>query len=129
MHAHLLAYPLYRRVFTRIRELPIVEFYVYMWRVDPGLFVRTMFANYGLPVLMEALPWYVSRRQLTKILRESRNSISHRLVANEKFSDSAIASFVGLSCVYALVQTLEQVVRSVARAAVASMAICDETSG
>ncbi len=112
LHAHLLAYPLYRSLFTRIRTLPIVEFYIYMWRVDPTLFANTMFANYGLPMLMEALPWYVSRRQLSKILRESRNSISHRLVANEKFSDSAIGSFVGLSIVYALVQTLEQVVRT-----------------
>jgi len=160
VHSYLLTFPLYKSLFTRIRALPIIEFYVYMWRVDPILFANTMFANYGLPVLMEgrsqlsstvprsdgdgtvrmvaqlklvfrssqlsllvvpclscsrwaaAMPWYLSRRKISKLLRESRNSISHRLVANEHFSDSAIASFVALSIVYALVQTMEQVLRS-----------------
>lgn len=53
VHSHLLSYPLYKSLFTRIRALPIIEFYIYMWRVDPILFANTMFANYGLPVLME----------------------------------------------------------------------------
>ena len=81
--------PLYQTCFSRVRALPITEFYLYMWRIDPALFVNTMFVNYGLPVLMEAAPWYLSRRKISRLLRESRNSITHRLVANEAFSDSS----------------------------------------
>jgi ABC-type multidrug transport system fused ATPase/permease subunit len=103
---------LYQSCFSRVRALPITEFYLYMWRVDPALFVNTMFVNYGLPVLMEAAPWYLSRRKISRLLRESRNSITHRLVANEAFSDTAIGSFVLFSLVYALVQTVEQVLRT-----------------
>lgn len=57
------------------------------------------------------MPWYLSRRKISRLLRESRNSITHRLVANESFSDSAIGSFVLFSLVYALVQTVEQILR------------------
>jgi len=108
----LLSSPVTRPFIHRIRALPIADFYVYMWRTDPALLLNSMFVNYALPVLMEALPWYLSRRKISKILRESRNSISHRLVANEPFSDAAIGSFMGLSIVYALVQTIEQVLRT-----------------
>jgi len=55
VHSYLLSYPLYKSIYTRVRALPIIEFYVYMWRVDPLLFANTMFANYGLPILMECL--------------------------------------------------------------------------
>ena len=103
---------LYTNLYTRIRALPITEFYLYMWRIDPGLFCNTMFVNYGLPILMEAMPWYLSRRKISRLLRESRNSITHRLVANEAFSDTAIGNFVLFSLVFALVQTIEQVLRT-----------------
>jgi hypothetical protein len=59
VHSSLLAFPLYRSLYTRIRSLPIVEFYIYMWRVDPTLFVNTVFANYGLPMLMEGNIQYI----------------------------------------------------------------------
>ena len=112
LHRSLSVFPLYVSVHSRVCALPIVELYRYMWRVDPALFTQSMFANYALPLMMEAMPWYLSRRKISKLLRESRNSITHRLVANEAFSDGAIGQFVLFSIVYAFVQTVEQVIRT-----------------
>ncbi len=63
-------------------------------------------------VYVAAMPWYLSRRQISRLLRESRNSITHRLVGGEAFGDAAIGAFVAFSVVYAVVQTVEQVMRT-----------------
>ena len=100
------------KVYYHIRKLPITEFYIYMFRVDKHLFMSTIFVNYGLPLLVETLPWYLSRRKLSKELREGRNSIQHRLLLGGQYDRSNLISFVILSCVYAVLYTVEQTART-----------------
>jgi hypothetical protein len=65
---------------TMIRRLPIVEFYHYMWLTNKPLFAATIFVNYLMPLLFEAMPWWLSRRKLSRRLRQDRNLITHRVV-------------------------------------------------
>lgn len=98
-------------VLLRLRRLPIAEFYAYMWDTNKPLLASTLFVNYLLPVLLEALPWYLSRRKLSKRLRDDRNTLQHRMIKGEPFSAGGMTSFVLMSILFAVMQTFDQILR------------------
>lgn len=114
-------------VYVRVRRLPIYEFYAYMWATNRPLLASTVFVNYLLPLILEglffflslsltvcysAMPWYLSRRKISKKLRDDRNTIQYRLIKGEPFAAGTMGGFVLFSFVYALLQTGEQILRN-----------------
>ena len=95
-----------------LSQFPIVQFYIYLYRTAPFLCVASGFVSFVLPIVLEALPWYLSRRQLAKILRESKNAIQHRLIANHPFSSSSLFAFTLFSLIYSLLTTAEELLRT-----------------
>jgi hypothetical protein len=68
------------KAYRAVARLPIANFYAYMAKADRPLLMATLFVNYGLPLLLEMTPWYLSRRLLSKHLRDTRNAIQHSLL-------------------------------------------------
>ena len=99
-------------LYGRLSCLPVVEFYRYLYHTSPALFFSTLFANWMLPILLEALPWYLSRRALAKLLRDSKNAIQHRLISADPFPPSSLLAFAAMSLMYSLLHTLEELLRS-----------------
>lgn len=69
-----------RRVWSAILRLPIVTFYRYLWHANRFHFFINLFVGYALPAILEALPWYFSRRKIGRELRDLRNKIHNRMV-------------------------------------------------
>ena len=90
----------------------MVEFYLYLYHTSPFLFFSTLFTNWLLPIVLEALPWYLSRRALSKLLRDSRNAIQHRLISADPFPPSSLVAFAAMSLMYSLLHTVEELLRS-----------------
>ena len=99
-------------LYIRFSRLPIVEFYTFLYRTSPLLFAGTLFTNWVLPMVLEALPWYLSRRALSKLLRDSKNAIQHRLISADPFPPSSLAAFAAMSLMYSLLHTLEELLRT-----------------
>ena len=101
-----------RSLYLRLSHLPIVEFYQFLYRTSPLLFASTLFTNWLLPVVLEALPWYLSRRALSKLLRDSKNAIQHRLINADPFPPSTLFAFASMSLMYSLLHTVEDLLRT-----------------
>ena len=99
-------------MYLRVSRLPIVEFYTFLYRTSPLLFASTLFTNWLLPVVLETLPWYLSRRALSKLLRDSKNAIQHRLISADPFPPSTLAAFASMSLMYSLLHTVEDLLRT-----------------
>lgn len=95
-----------------IRSLPIVQYYHYMYTIDSALFYKTLFVNYGLPLITETLPYYFSRHKLAREIREGKNIISHKLLVNESIHSSLLYNYALLSVVYSLVFTVEETLKN-----------------
>ena len=104
--------PFLHPLYGRLSQLPVVEFYAHLYRTSPVLFFSTLFTNWLLPIVLEALPWYLSRRALSKLLRDSRNAIQHRLISADPFPPSSLLAFATMSLMYSLLHTLEELLRS-----------------
>lgn len=68
------------RVWQTIKHLPVVSFYGYLWRTNKAHFAMNLFVSYALPAILEALPWYFSRRKIGRELRDVRNKIHNQMV-------------------------------------------------
>ena len=102
----------FRPLWLRVARLPIVSFYAYVWHRSPVLLATTLFVNFVLPILLEALPWYLSRRHLSKLLRDSKNSIQHRLISSTPLPVQVLSSFAFFSLLYSLLHTCEELLRT-----------------
>eukprot|EP00742_Colponemidia_sp_Colp-10_P005259 GILJ01005618.1.p1 GENE.GILJ01005618.1~~GILJ01005618.1.p1 ORF type:complete len:996 (-),score=124.65 GILJ01005618.1:18-3005(-) len=104
---------LYLKQFVfRIKDTPIILFYRYLWKQNKPLLGTTLFVNYFLPMILEAGPWYLSRRKLAAQLRDVRNRIQHRMTGNRDMNTSLLVLYVGLTFGYALLQTIDVHLRS-----------------
>ena len=102
-------------ILHRSLALPISTFYLYLWRVAPNLLIETLFVNYLFPVILESLPVYLSRRHLSKALRETRNNIQHRLITNDFKKINlklTLVTFAFKSLIFSLLTTVEQLWRT-----------------
>lgn len=63
-----------------ILRLPVVVFYQYLWKTKKTQFFMNLFVGYALPIILENLPWYFSRRKIGRELRNLRNQIHNRMV-------------------------------------------------
>jgi hypothetical protein len=85
---------LLKTIVTRLRSLPIADFYLYMWKNDRLLLFNTLFVNYTLPVILEAMPWFLSRSKLSKHLRDTRNTIQHAMIGGKRFAGTKYSANV-----------------------------------
>ena len=99
-------------LYIHASRLPIVDYYRYLLHTSPVLLGCTLGVNWLLPVLLEALPWYLSRRQLSKLLRDSRNAIQHRLISSDPLSSRSLLAFALMSVMYSLLHSCEESLRS-----------------
>ena len=99
-------------LWLRLTRLPIVSFYSYVYHKSPALLVSTLFVNFVLPILLEALPWYLSRRHLSKLLRDSKNAIQHKLIGSVPLASRVLVSFAFFSVLYSLLHTCEELLRT-----------------
>ena len=99
-------------LWLRLTRLPIVSFYSYVYHKSPTLLASTLFVNFALPILLESLPWYLSRRHLSKLLRDSKNAIQHKLIGSVGVGREVLLSFVVYSLLYSLLHTCEELLRT-----------------
>ncbi len=85
---------------------------MYMYKTNRPVLFWTLFVNYGLPYILEKLPWYLSQRLLAKEARDTRNALQHSLVAGKPIVYSKLFTFAWASVVFSLVQTAEQILRN-----------------
>ncbi len=45
------------RVWTQLRNTPLIVFYGYLWRNRKVHFFLNLFTSYAMPMILEALPW------------------------------------------------------------------------
>lgn len=105
--------PLYHhflRLYTWFRTLPIVDFYTYIYRINKPLFFGTLFTNYLLPLVLEFMPWFLSRTQLNRMIRDLRNTLEHRAITSKSFQLPAVINFIVLNIIFIIIHTLEQLV-------------------
>ena len=99
-------------LWLRFTRLPIVSFYSYVYHKSPTLLASTLFVNFLLPILLESLPWYLSRRHLSKLLRDNKNAIQHKLISSVPLASEVLLSFALYSVLYSLLHTGEEVLRT-----------------
>lgn len=90
--------PLHRR----IANIPLFIFYRYLWRRDKPLLLATFFVNYFLPIILELLPWYFSKRKLYNHIRGARINIQHNMATGGEFSAPLVVNFAATTLWHAL---------------------------
>ena len=99
-------------LWLRLTRLPIVSFYAYVYHKSPALLASTLLVNFALPIVLESLPWYLSRRHLSKLLRDNKNAIQHKLISSVPLARSVLVEFAGFSLLYSLLHTCEELLRT-----------------
>ncbi|KAL6042253.1 ABC transporter, ATPbinding domain containing protein, partial [Balamuthia mandrillaris] len=93
----------------RLKNLPIIIFYKYLYENDKSLLVRGLIVNYILPMILEILPfWWVSSRKLGNRLRKTRIKLNHNMVTGKEFRGSVVLEFLVLTIFHALLDTLKR---------------------
>lgn len=46
----------FRKFLHELPQLPITQFYTYMWENDKWLLIKSLLVNYLLPLILELLP-------------------------------------------------------------------------
>lgn len=94
------------------QSLPIIEFYKYLWTNNRSLLYFSLFVNYLFPIVLEAAPWYFSRRLLASKLRDQRNSINHDLISGKPLERGSLGLYTLLTLVYAAIHTFDQILKN-----------------
>jgi hypothetical protein len=63
-------------------------------------------------ILLEAAPWYFSRRLLASKLRDQRNSINHDLISGKSIQHGSLGIYTLLTLIYAAIHTLDQILKN-----------------
>ena len=100
------------KFYANLSQFPIVQFYKYMYQYKKTLFYLTLFSNYGLPILIELLPWYLNRGKLSSYLRKTRNNINHRMISGQSFLLSNLFKWLCYSIFYTILVTGENMLQS-----------------
>lgn len=69
-----------RETWDQLRNTPLIVFYGYLWKNRKGHFFLNLFTSYAMPIILESLPWYFSRRKIGRQLRDMKNKIHNRMV-------------------------------------------------
>eukprot|EP01132_Coremiostelium_polycephalum_P002872 gene2872-3569_t len=89
-----------------INGMPIAVFYRYLWLRNKRLLFKTVAVHYLVPILIELLPWYASKRKIGNFLRSARVEITHRMSTNSTYSHSMIIKYVILTIYYAILDNI-----------------------
>jgi hypothetical protein len=76
------------------------------------LLYYSLFVNYAFPILLEAAPWYFSRRLLASKLRDMKNTINHNLIAGKSSESGSLSLYTLLTIIYAAIHTLDQILKN-----------------
>jgi hypothetical protein len=93
-------------ILAKLKAIPMVDFYHYQFQASPMLLGGTVFVNYLLPLIMEALPWYLNTRLLSKRMREARVTIEHKLIGKRPLISSEITVYVAMTVAFGFIQVL-----------------------
>ncbi|KAF2069864.1 hypothetical protein CYY_008817 [Polysphondylium violaceum] len=85
-----------------INGLPITVFYKYLWLRNKTLLFKTITVHYIIPIILELMPWYASKRKIGNYLRTSRVEITHLMSTNGPYSHSMMIKYVILTIYYAI---------------------------
>jgi len=101
-------YQFVMEVWDRLKNTPMFVFYSYLWKNRKMHFFMNVFVSYLLPMILEALPWYFSRRKLGQKLRSDRNTIQNRMIAGKQLTASLAQNYVIYTVLYSLLENLER---------------------
>ncbi len=93
---------------TKLKGLPIAIFYKYLWEKNRRLLAKTLIVSYILPIILEILPWYASRRKIGNYLRARRVKINHNMVTGKTFSTRLIFEYLALTVLHAIIDTINR---------------------
>lgn len=97
-----------KKLKSKLLNLPITIFYKYLWEKNRILLAKTLVVSYILPIILEILPWYVSRRKIGNYLRARRVKINHNMVTAKTFSRRLILEYLGLTVLHAIIDTINR---------------------
>ncbi|GAM23859.1 hypothetical protein SAMD00019534_070340 [Acytostelium subglobosum LB1] len=86
--------------------MPIYVFYRYLWNSNKKLLLKTVTAHYIIPIILEILPWYTSKRKIGNYLRSLRVDITHRMSTNSEYGHSIVVKYVLLTIYYAILDNI-----------------------
>ncbi|EGC36488.1 hypothetical protein DICPUDRAFT_77869 [Dictyostelium purpureum] len=89
-----------------IYGMPITVFYRYLWLRNKSLLFKTIAVHYIMPLILELLPWYASKRKIGNYLRTSRVQITHVMSTNGPYSHSEVTRYVILTIYYAILDNI-----------------------
>jgi len=95
-------------VWNHLKNTPVVVFYGYLWKTKKAQFFLNLFVSYGLPILLESLPWYFSRRKIGRNLRTQKNTITNTMIDRKSFNWDSAKSYIFLTVLYAILENLER---------------------
>eukprot|EP01103_Thecamoeba_quadrilineata_P016558 TRINITY_DN5561_c0_g2_i3.p1 TRINITY_DN5561_c0_g2~~TRINITY_DN5561_c0_g2_i3.p1 ORF type:complete len:120 (+),score=10.51 TRINITY_DN5561_c0_g2_i3:27-386(+) len=93
-------------------HLPIVIFYMYLWKNNRALLFKTTFVSYLLPLLLEISPWFLSPRKAGSILRLHRIKLTHNMTTKKPFSPERTFEYFYLTIIHAFIYCLVVHLRS-----------------
>eukprot|EP01113_Clastostelium_recurvatum_P036157 TRINITY_DN5120_c0_g1_i4.p1 TRINITY_DN5120_c0_g1~~TRINITY_DN5120_c0_g1_i4.p1 ORF type:complete len:984 (+),score=190.33 TRINITY_DN5120_c0_g1_i4:65-3016(+) len=93
-------------IYTRANNLPITIFYKYLWVNNKRLLVKSLAVYYILPILLEMLPWWASRRKIGNFLRESKVKLNHNMVTGRSLNIQLIRNYLLLTLVHSIIDTV-----------------------
>ncbi|KAL9651529.1 hypothetical protein ABK040_001475 [Willaertia magna] len=97
-----------KEFWNTIKNTPIFVFYGYLWKTKKIQFFMNIFVSYGLPILLEALPWYFSRRKIGRQLRTQKNTITNTMIYKKGFNLNSAKTYILLTFLYTLLENLER---------------------
>lgn len=100
--------PFFQKFQTKLKALPITIFYKYLWEKNRKLLAKTMVVSYVLPIILEILPWYASRRKIGNYLRARRVKINHNMVTGQPFITRLIVEYLALTVLHAILDTINR---------------------
>lgn len=98
----------YSKLQSKLKGLPITIFYKYLWEKNRRLLAKTLVVSYVLPIILEILPWYASRRKIGNYLRARRVKINHNMVTGQPFIIRLIIEYLALTVLHAILDTINR---------------------
>ncbi|EFC44010.1 predicted protein [Naegleria gruberi] len=95
-------------IWDHLKNTPVVVFYGYLWKTKKVQFFMNLFVSYGLPILLESLPWYFSRRKIGRNLRTQKNTITNTMIDRKSFNWDSSKSYIFLTVLYTLLENIER---------------------
>lgn len=101
-----------KRILNYLNHLPIISFYTYLWKESKSQLFMNIFVSYLLPLVLDNMPWYFSRRKLGRLLRNDRNTIYNSVITKRNLNHILGFKYISMTFWFVFVMCIEMHIKN-----------------